>query len=239
MKCSVQTKLPSFVFILCLGFVVLSAKPAFSSDSFPFVYFQGYVGGASFDEDSLTFYEPSNSDPDVVSTTDLSSMPYLGLSAQFALGESQTHFGIDSSLLFGWRSNDSSVVAGNGQARVNIDSNLWLLDLAVGVYSQTIFANRWRLYGAVGPLLLFGDYSDDTEEETLTGTSTTEQTASNSDSAFGYGGYAKVGLEYAISHDAFIGIAARGITTNLEFDRAVDDDGLGGLQGFVTFTRLY
>ena len=208
-------------------------------EDFSTVYLQGYVGAASFDEDAMTFFQTSETDPDTVSTTDLSTMPYLGFSVQYALGPNPTHVGLDFSLLFGWRSDDSSVFIGDGKARVKIDAELWLLDLAAGVYAQTVLGKRWRLYVAVGPLLLFGEYSDDTGEEDLTVTPSTEKEKSNSESAFGFGGYAKLGVEYALSQNDYIGIAARAIKTNLEFDNALEDDGLSGFQGFVTFTHVY
>jgi hypothetical protein len=218
---------------------LLAPSLAIAVDNSSTVYLQGYVGAASFDEDAMTFYQGSETDPDTVSTTDLSTMPYLGFSVQYALSPKPTHFGIDTSLLFGWRSDDSSAVIGNGQARVKIDAELWFLDLAVGVYAQTVLGERWRLYGAVGPMLLFGGYDDDTEEEDLSVTPSTEQKESNSESAFGFGGYAKLGVEYALSPNDYIGIAVRAIKTNLEFDNALDDDGLSGFQGFVTFTHAY
>ncbi len=217
----------------------LTPLQAHSEEYFSRTYVQGYIGAADFDEDSLTFTEPSDNDPDTISTSDLSTMPYLGVAGQFAFSPEQTHFGIDASLLFGWRSDDSSVAAGNGQARVEIDSDLWLLDLAMGIYAQTILGDRWRLYGAIGPMMLFGGYSDDTKEEDLTVTPYTERQDSHSDSAFGVGGYAKLGFEYALSGDSYMGITLRGIATNLEFDRVLDDDGLTGVQGFISFTRAY
>ena len=217
----------------------LSTQTAYSAESTQTVYFQGYVGAASFNEDSMTFVESSDADPDTITTTDLSSMPYLGFAAQFPLSPKKTHVGIDASLLFGWRSDDSSVTAGNGQARVEIDTNLWLLDLSMGLYAQTALGESWRLYGAVGPLLLFGSYSDDTKEENPDVSPVDVKKESNSDSAFGFGAYAKLGLEYALSSDNYVGIAVRGITTNLDFDSALDDDGVNGLQGFLTFTHVY
>lgn len=225
--------------LICAAVFFLSTETAYSEESFQTIYFQGYVGAASFDENSMTFIESSDSDPDTIATTDLSSMPYLGFAAQFPLAPKKTHVGIDASLLFGWRSDDSSVTAGNGQARIEIDTNLWLLDLSMGLYAQTTLGERWRLYGAVGPMLLFGDYSDDTKEENPAVSPVDVKKESNSDSAFGFGGYAKLGLEYALSSDNYVGIAVRGITTNLDFDSALDDDGVNGLQGFLTFTHVY
>lgn len=225
--------------LICSAVFFLSTETAYSEESFQTIYFQGYVGAASFDENSMTFIESSDSDPDTIATTDLSSMPYLGFAAQFPLAPKKTHVGIDASLLFGWRSDDSSVTAGNGQARIEIDTNLWLLDLSMGLYAQTTLGERWRFYGAVGPMLLFGDYSDDTKEENPAVSPVDVKKESNSDSAFGFGGYAKLGLEYALSSDNYVGIAVRGITTNLDFDSALDDDGVNGLQGFLTFTHVY
>jgi hypothetical protein len=225
--------------IIAMAITLLAVVPATAEDGLRLAYFQGLVGAAGFDEDQLTFAEPAPNDPGADSTNDLSTMPYLGIAGQFPLGRGETHVGIDASLLVGWRSDDTSVSAGNGQARIEIDSDLWLADVAIGLYAQTILGERWRLYGAAGPMLLFGEYSDDTTEEDLTVTPTTETEDSNSDSAFGVGGYAKLGLEYRLSGDAFMGIAVRGITTNLEFDQALESGSLTGLQGFITFTRAY
>jgi len=217
----------------------LTVAPASADEVLPLSYFQGLVGAAGFDEDKLTFAERAPYDQNAVSTNDLSTMPYLGIAGQYALCGGESHIGIDASLLFGWRADDSSIAVGNGQARVEIDSDLWLVDLAIGLYAQTLLGSRWRLYGAVGPMLLFGEYSDDTTVEDLTVTPVTETKDSNSESSFGVGGYAKLGLEYRLSGDAFMGIAVRGIATNLEFDQAIEGGDLTSIQGFVTFTRAY
>ena len=218
---------------------VLNVAPAAAEETPGLSYIQGLIGAASFDEEKMTFAETSTEAPGAVSTDDLSNMPYLGIAGQFALADSDTHVGIDASLLFGWRSDNTSVYTGNGQARVKIDSDLWLVDLGVGLYAQTIMGDRLRLYVAAGPMMLFGEYSDDTTQEDLTVNPLVETSGSNSDSQFGFGGYAKLGLEYRLYGDAFMGVAVRGISTNLEFDQAIEDGGLAGVQGFVTFTRAY
>jgi len=223
---------------MLIAVTLLPGTRAFAED-LRLTYFQGLVGAASFDKDQLSFAETEENSPNGDSTNDLSTMPYVGIAGQFPLSNSATHVGIDASLLVGWRSDDTSIAAGNGQARIEIDSDLWLVDIAIGLYAQTILGNRWRLYGAVGPMVIFGEYSDDVSEEDLTVTPTTETEESNRDSAFGAGGYAKLGLEYYVSGDALIGIAVRGIATNLEFDQAIEGDKLTGVQGFVTFTRAY
>jgi hypothetical protein len=225
--------------IISLAVTLLIVAPAAAREFLGRSYFQGLVGASGFNEDKLTFAEPALNDPGAVSTNDLSNMPYLGIAGQYALFGTESQVGVDASLLFGWRSDDTSIIAGNGLARVAIDSELWLADLCIGLYAQTLLGNRWRLYGAAGPMMLFGEYSDDTKEEDLTVTPVAEANNSNNESVFGVGGYAKIGLEYRLSDDAFMGIAVRGIATNLEFERTLEDGGLTGIQGFVTFTRAY
>ena len=202
-------------------------------------YLQGLVGAAAFENDNLTFVATGLDDPTVPAGNDLSSMPCVGIAGQFALTGTGNQVGLDTSLLFGWRSASTSITAGNNQARVEIDSEFWLVDVAVGLYAQAMLGDRWRLYGAAGPLLLFGEYSDDAAERDLSVEPQQVTRSSNSQSEFGVGGYARVGLEYRMTRSAFVGLAVRGISTNLEFDRTVNDSGLTGLQGFVTFTRAY
>lgn len=229
--------LPGLTILVCLA--VLPASNGRAADDFPPTYVQAFIGAAEFDEDQMTFSKASSDDPDASTTNDLSSMPFLGIGGQYAFSEGNSHFGLDGTILVGWRSRNSSVSAGNGQAEVKLDTNLWLVDLAMGVYAQTIFGQNWRLYVAAGPLMLFGEYSEDSEEENLEVTPTEERKSSSSDSGFGIGGYARVGLEYRLANNAFMGLCVRGVETNLEFDSALDDGGLSGVQGFITYSQPY
>ena len=224
---------------MLMFFAVFPASNGKAADDFPPTYVQAFIGAAEFDEDPMTFSKASGDDPDAYTTNDLSSMPFLGVGGQYAFSEGNSHFGLDGTILVGWRSRDSSVSAGNGQAEVKLDTNLWLVDLAMGVYAQTIFGQHWRLYLAAGPLMLFGEYSEESEEEDLEVTPTEERDSSSSDSGFGIGGYARVGLEYRLANNAFMGFCVRAIDTNLEFDSALDDSGLSGVQGFITYSQPY
>ena len=85
---------------------------------------------------------------------------------------------------------------------------------------------------------MFGAYSEDTTEESSQ-TGTSEET-DQSDSLFGAGAYVRGGLDYLFDDNAYIGVSARGIKTNIEFEGAPQaSSGLSGVQGFVTFSRLF
>jgi len=202
------------------------------------IFVQAMVGAAQFSEDDLTFSETSTSDDTVSSDNDLSTMPYLGMAFQYPFHGENTQVGLDGSFLFGWRSKDTKVRAGSGQIAISIDSSLWLADLSVGLFVKHTFFNRWRAYSAVGPAIVFGDYSEDTDEEDSN--SEANEKHNNSDSEFGVGAYARVGFDYRFTSNAYVGICVRGLKTNISFDSASDaSSSLSGVQGFLTFSRHF
>ena len=219
--------------ILICGFAPSSLFAA--DNTFP-TFVQAMVGAAQFSEDDLTFAEAS-ADDGTTSDNDLSQMPYVGVAFQQPFrGDAITQVGLDGSILIGWRSKDTRAVAGNGQIAVSIDSSLLLVDLSVGLFVKHSINERWRLYAAAGPAIVFGDYSDDTDEEVVA--TATVTTSNRSASEFGAGFYGRAGFDYQYSPNAYVGVCVRGIKTSLEFDDATAaSSGLSGAQGFLTFSR--
>lgn len=200
---------------------------------------QGVVGAARFDADSLTFRLPP---PESGEDEDLSSMPWVGIIGQHLFAGGSTRVGFEGGILFGWRSRDTSIVAGSNQAVIKIDSSLWLLDLSAGVCLDQRLGQRWRLYLAAGPAMLFGEYEED--EDVSSGEDTADPAATaafegESESEFGIGGYARAGLEYEFAPQSLIGFSVSGLATNMEFDNTVDSAKVSGVQAFVTFTRIF
>lgn len=222
---------------LFLVFCAIIPDRVIAADDFPPTYVQAFIGASQFDEDGMTFIKTSSDNPEQFTTSDLSTMPCLGFGGQYAFTEGEDHFGLDGTVLFGWRSRNSSLTISNGQTSVKLDTSLWLLDLALGIYGQTILGENWRLYGAAGPLMMFGDYSEDTEEEDLEATPHEVTRRSSSDSQFGVGGYARLGLEYRLVNNAFMGVSMRGVSTNLEFENTLDAGRLNGVQWFITYSQ--
>lgn len=201
-------------------------------------FVQAMVGAAQFSEDDLTFSETSTTDGTVSSDNDLSTMPYLGMAFQYPFHGENTQVGLDGSILFGWRSKNTTIRAGSGQVAISIESSLWLADLSFGLFVKHTFFNRWRAYAAVGPTIVFGDYSEDTDEEDSN--SETNEKNNNSDSEFGVGAYSRAGFDYLFAPNAYVGICVRGLKTNLSFDSASDaSSNLSGVQGFLTFSRHF
>lgn len=216
----------------------LTPTPVEAYDTQPPVFVQALVGAAQFAEDDLTFSGTSTTDGTASSANDLSNMPYLGMTFQYPLHGENTQVGLDGSLLFGWRSKATSVVAGSGQLAVSIDSSLWLGDLSLGLFVKHTFYDRWRIYAAAGPAMVFGSHSEDRSEADMqTGTS---EEYDKSDSVFGVGAYARGGFDFLFADNAYVGVCIRGLKTNIEFDGAPQaSSGLSGVQGFVSFSRHF
>jgi hypothetical protein len=222
-----------------MALFLMGPAASMAADEIPPTYVQVFIGAAQFNEDRMTFQKAADDDPGTVTTNDLSTMPYLGIGGQYAFADAESHIGLDATLLFGWRSHNSSVTAGNGQAYIYLDTELWMLDLAMGLYAQTILGDHWRIYAAAGPLMLFAGYTEDARQEDLEASPTETSKDSNTDSEFGIGGYARVGLEYQLQNGAFMGVCVRGVKTNLEFNDTIDDGGLDGVQGFLTYSQPF
>lgn len=228
-------KISLLVAILTLG---LSAGSLLASETQPLTFVQALVGAARFAEDDLTFAETSAADSTTTGSNDLSSMPYLGMAFQYPFQGTTTQIGLDGSFLFGWRSKNTKVRAGSGNLAVSIDSSLWLGDLSAGLYIKHTFNNRWRTYVAAGPAVVFGDYSEETDESDPV--PEPGDKPENSDSVFGIGAYARGGFDYLFDSNAYVGICVRGLKTNIEFDDAPEaSSGLSGIQGFLTFSRHF
>ena len=224
------------LFVAMLAGCLCPTQP-FALDAPP-TFVQAMVGAAQFSEDDLTFSETSTTDGTVTSDNDLSTMPYLGMALQYPFHGEKTQVGLDGSVLFGWHSNETRVRGGDGQIAISIDSSLWLADLSVGLFVKHTFFNRWRTYLAAGPAVMFGDYSEDTDEEDPI--NETNEKNNHSDSEFGVGAYARGGLDYLFGPNAYVGVCVRGVRTNIAFDNAPDaSSSLSGVQGFLTFSRHF
>ena len=186
---------------------------------------QGLIGVSFFDEMEFTRADPM--DPTNTVTSDVSTMPTLGFAGHYRLFGSPRGFegGLDGSLLFSWMRDSSSVTAvGGGGAVIKISTKMVIVDIGFGLYGSQMLGESFRIYAGAGPLVQFGDGKF---EDELTTTS---------ESGFGVGLYARVGVEYEIKPREFLGIGVRGTNSEIDFGGSVGDIDTDALQVFVTYT---
>jgi hypothetical protein len=113
---------------------------------------------------------------------------------------------------------------GSGTAILVIDRSLILTDLFFGAGASTILGNRVRLYGGVGPNVVIGwaDYEDELR--------------SDSDTDFGFGGYARGGVELRLPDRNFLGVGVRWVANEIDFELPIGEVDVEGWQVFLTYT---
>ena len=192
---------------------------------------QALAGAAWFD--NLEFDDVSGSgDPGSV---DLSTIPQVG-GAWGTLPKGGTHFqyGLETTFLLGFRSDDVSFRSANGLTHISIDASMWMFDLSGGAYLNLFLdeKQRFRLYVGAGPLMMYSEYDSDRDEDN----GTEKISYDNDDSAFGLGVYGRAGFEFRVYEKGMLGVGVRGNWADLDFTDVGGDSSLSGIAAFVTFT---
>lgn len=145
---------------------------------------QALLGGVRYDD--LTF---SNSDGTETVTMDMSTLPQLGGAwATQPKGDKKLSVGLEASLLLGFKFDDVNTYSGARATYVSVSSSLWMMDIAGGAYANLILTEKIRLYAGAGPLVMLSYYS----------TKSDYFNTSMSDTAFGWGAYARGGAETGV-----------------------------------------
>jgi hypothetical protein len=189
---------------------------------------QAVIGAVKFDD--LTF-ENTGSDGTTTSS-DLSTMPVLGIVGQMPLWGDNISCGIEAGALISWRSDNTSTASSNGRIVVRMDSRLVLIDVFTGILLNVPLGDQARAYIGAGPLLMIADYKEDSSEESDTLTSRRDET--DSDTTLGV--YSRAGVEVLVSAGGLMGIGVRALSADLSFDNTEGDVELDGVQGFITYT---
>jgi len=195
---------------------------------------QVLVGAGGYDSESLTFRSQTSGG---TTSEDLSTMPVVGLAGQYPLSTGEVEIGIEGGALFGWHSRRTTIVSNINQTNIRIEASFWLADVSAGIYAGRTLGENWRTYAAVGPTLLFAEYSEDrtSRPDPLP----VQDAVDNGASEFGVGGYARLGLDYQLTPGGYVGICLRGVASNLAFDSPGSGTDVSGAQGFVTFSRWF
>ncbi len=170
-------------------------------------YVQGHFGGSSFDEE-------------LAPSTDSESLPAVGFAAQVPVRTGRLELGWEVGFLFGWEFESRNVSDATGVAKVD-DELLWG-DLFTGAFAAW-HLGRARLYVSGGPQLSLA-YFERSGDRDLDAR------------GHGFGGYVRTGVDLRLSDEIWMGVAVRGVTSDLDYDQDAPDVDLDALQGFITMT---
>ena len=180
---------------------------------------QGYFGGVSYDAKRSGGTRPTVED-DV-------DVPTIGGGAQWKMAGDAVDLGVEGLLAFSWRADSTAVAVGGGGAAVAVDVDMFVFELFGGPFVSMFLGDSVRVYAAAGPLMQWSTY----EEASVFN--------DGSSSGFGFGYYARTGLEFVIGHGTMFGVGMRWSDSQIDLDSGMGDLDLSGLQFALTFSQLY
>lgn len=221
------------ILLTCMAGTPLFADDDPSQNTNPDSYslVQVMLGAARFSNLNLNYQ--STSDPTLEATSTFTWMPLIGIEGGIPILKKPVSLGIEGGALFSWMTDTVSAYGGNGSINIHVDNQLYLLDLSIGPYISAEVGKRVRVYGGLGPILMFGQNNNQTNEYVTTSQAVYD---SNASSAFGPGIYGRAGVEFRLKNNSWMGIGARAFGSKLNFSNVSGTTNVNGFQLMLTYT---
>jgi hypothetical protein len=209
-----------------VGAPPLRSSPPSTSEGFEWkkgqAVMQGFLGSSFYDKVSREGGGSATVDGD---NGDVDQMPVIGGGAQWKLGGNNVDVGGELFISLEGRANAAAFAVGGGGAAVAVDVDLLIVDIYGGAFVSKFLGNKLRAYAGIGPLMQFANYDQDFG------------TTHDSGSGFGFGGYARAGLEFALASRTMIGIGARWSDSTVDLGGGLGDLEIEGTQLMFTVTQ--
>lgn len=159
------------------------------------------------------------------------TLPLLGGVFQHPVSGDRTQLGVEGGFTFGWQGDVVGVAVGGGNVVVAADNDVFLTDIFVGLYGDTMLGDKTRVYVGAGPLLQWVNLNIDWDDPGSGHVHTSE-------SGFGYGYYARTGIDFMVRPGMYVGLGARWMDAKADFSGIVNEFNTEGVQYFMTFTEF-
>lgn len=175
--------------------------------------------------------DQQDSDSGIEVDSSSATLPVLGGVFQQALRGESLQVGVEGGFTFGFRGDRTTVILPNSVAIV-ADNDVLLSDLFGGLYLNKYLGKNLRLYGGAGPLLQYGrvdvDYIDQFDEpQGVKG------------SGWGFGLYARVGLEVNLGPGTYVGLGVRWVDSHVNMSGSLGDLDYEAVQYMLTVSKSY
>jgi len=203
-----------FVFI---SIISVSSPPVFSETQDLPINCQVIVSLMELDEDAPDLDEKNY------------DLTFFGAAAQKPFYKDLLEYGFETGANLSMK-NDTNVLSytagsSGGKIKVEIDNTWFLFDYFGGGYVAANIAKRLRLYAGAGPMLIYGSWEHEPDEND-------GDFDDNTESHLSAGIYGRSGFEIAIIERMSFGAGIRAIATNLQFDDSFGDIKVEGTQFF-------
>lgn len=196
-----------------------------------------FIGGLELDEQTGDRID-ENGQPIAI---EFPTLPTGGIEGEYRYGGERIAWGLNPGGSIAWKSSGTRVSGGftsetGGVIRIDIDNSLFIGELHLGGYLRGRLTESITAYIAAGPMVTYGRI--EVEDDDLPGiepAGTIELESSNS-SDFGFGYYARAGIDFSIGGEQSVGVGVRYMRTKLDFDNDVGEIDLEGPSFILSFT---
>jgi hypothetical protein len=192
---------------------------------------QALLGAIKFDDLKFDLEDGQNE------TVDISILPQIGGAWSTLPKGDRFQYGLETTFLWGFRTKDVDYIQINSGLRARVSISYWTIDFSGGGYvSLSLNKNKTvRIYGAIGPLLMYADYDQDKDLDDDPDGDFGDNDGDD-ESAFGFGVYGRAGLEFRVYKYGMLGMGVRTVYADLDFSNVGGTTDVRGIAGFVTFT---
>lgn len=170
------------------------------------------------------------------------SLPSAGLEGEYRYGGGSVAWGLNPGGSIAWKNSGTRVSGGfssgtGGVIRVDIDNALFLGELHLGGYLRGRLGESVTAYVAAGPMVTYGRMSIESENPPSVEPADGAPEFESSDSSdFGFGYYARAGIDLSIRGEQAIGLGVRYMSSKLDLDKSVGDIDIEGPQVVLSYT---
>jgi hypothetical protein len=187
---------------------------------------QATFGITSLDREDSTL-SATNEEESISVESTIDTLPTFGVMGQMALWGDLHHAGIEGGVDGAWRRDTTRIVTSNGTLITHVDNSMYLINLYYGLYGSLNLGSKARIYAGAGGMLNWGNVDIESDSDTLTDESV---------SAFGFGPYARTGIEFALPDRSLIGIGCRWLKSDIDLSSSYGKIKAEGVQFLLTFT---
>lgn len=199
---------------------------------------QGLIGVTFFEQGSIQFNENSVLQEEIEGNGDLPTLFSFGVAGFYSLGPeaAATSFGVDYGGLLGFGGQVDSYAFVNGSGVVQIDSDVVLADLFLGLFISQNLGEKARVYLSAGGQFVWASIESDYDENPTNGN---RLRYTLTDTGTGLGAYVRGGIEFNYRNEGTFGLGVRYATATVDFGGNIGDVDMEPLQLFVTYTQKF
>ena len=169
------------------------------------------------------------------------TLPNGGIEGEYRYGGERVAWGLNPGGSIAWKSSGTRVSGGftsdtGGVVRIDIDNSLFIGELHMGGYLRGRLTESITAYVAAGPMITYGRIEVEDDDLPDVEPAGTIELESSDSSDFGFGYYARAGIDFSIKGEQAVGIGLRYISTKLDFDNDIGEIDLEGPSFVLSYT---